>query len=131
MDESRLSVMVDASQVTAPYEQIRAQIAELARGGRLPSGSRLPTVRSLAADLHVAPGTVARAYRTLEEDGVIETKGRHGTFVAADGDAAARAAFDAAVEYVARTRRLGLDRMAALAAIDAAFVATGQHAVLD
>jgi DNA-binding transcriptional regulator YhcF (GntR family) len=130
MDEPRLGVVVDASQVTAPYEQIRAQIAERARDGRLPSGSRLPTVRSLAVELHVAPGTVARAYRTLEEDGVIETKGRHGTFVAADGDAATKAAFDAAVEFVARTRRLGLDRTAALAAIDAAFVAAGQHTMV-
>jgi DNA-binding transcriptional regulator YhcF (GntR family) len=108
---------------TPPYEQIRAQIADQARDGRLPSGVRLPTVRKLAGDLSVAPGTVARAYRTLEEDGVIETRGRHGTFVAAAGDAAARAAFAAAVEFVTRARRLGLDRASALAAVDAAFTA--------
>src|SRR5262249_49699950 len=95
-----MQVAVDPRAPAAPYEQIRAQIAGEARSGELPAGTRLPTVRALADELAVAPGTVARAYRTLEEDGVIETRGRHGTFVAAGGDATARAAFAAAVEYV-------------------------------
>lgn len=124
MDGPQMGVTVDASDSVAPYEQIRVQIADHVRTGYLASGTRLPTVRRLAEDLHVAPGTVARAYRTLEEDGVIETRGRHGTFVAATGDAAARAAFAAAVDFVARARRLGLDRSATLAAVEAAIVAT-------
>src|SRR5215467_9740372 len=118
--DDHMRIVVDGGMATPPYEQIRAQIADQARNGRLPSGVRLPTVRQLALDLSVAPGTVARAYRTLEEGGVIETRGRHGTFVAATGDAAARAAFAAAVEFVQRARRLGLDQSATLAAVEAA-----------
>ena len=124
MDGPQMGILVDASDSVAPYEQIRVQIADQVRTRQLASGTRLPTVRRLAENLHVAPGTVARAYRTLEEDGVIETRGRHGTFVAATGDAAARAAFAAAIDFVARARRLGLDRAATLAAVEAAITAT-------
>ncbi|PJE94874.1 GntR family transcriptional regulator [Streptomyces carminius] len=115
-----LRITVDPDAPTAPYEQLRAQIAEQARGGALPVGHRLPTVRALAGELGLAANTVAKAYRALEADGVIETRGRHGTFVAAAGDAAAREAAAAAAEYVRRARRLGLDRAAALAAVEAA-----------
>lgn len=44
-------------------------------------GSRLPTVRRLAADLGIAPGTVGRAFRELEVEGILESRGRHGTHV--------------------------------------------------
>lgn len=98
------------------YEQVRAQIAEQARGGTLPVGYKLPTVRGLAQDLGLAANTVAKAYRALEADGVIETRGRHGTFVAAAGDAAAREASAAAQAFAERARRLGLSEAAALAA---------------
>ena len=50
--------------------------------GRLEPRRRLPTVRQLAHQLGLAPGTVARAYRELEHDGTIITRGRAGTFVA-------------------------------------------------
>lgn len=76
-------VRIDPQSATPPYEQVRAQIATMAAAGTLAAGSRLPTVRQLAADLGVAGGTVARAYRELEAAGVVETRGRHGTFVAA------------------------------------------------
>ncbi|MFC7306929.1 GntR family transcriptional regulator [Streptomyces monticola] len=101
----------------APYEQVRAQISEQARSGALPVGYKLPTVRGLAESLGLAANTVAKAYRALEADGVIETRGRNGTFVAAAGDAAARRAADAAAEYATQAKRLGLDRAAALAAV--------------
>lgn len=47
----------------------------------LPAGGALPTVRGLAGDLGVAPGTVAAAYRQLRERGLLESRGRGGTFV--------------------------------------------------
>ena len=50
--------------------------------GRLSPADRLPTVRDLARQLGLAPGTVARSYRELERDGVVVTRGRAGTFVA-------------------------------------------------
>jgi DNA-binding transcriptional regulator YhcF (GntR family) len=100
-------IRVDAAAATPPYEQVRAQIAALVRSGSLPVGARLPTVRKLAEDLGLAVNTVARSYKELEADGAIETRGRHGTFVAAVTDAQQDAA-GAAATYVERVRRLGI-----------------------
>ncbi|MER6525008.1 GntR family transcriptional regulator [Streptomyces sp. NPDC001508] len=110
-----LKIRIDDS--APPYEQVRAQISEQARSGVLPVGYRLPTVRGLAGSLGLAANTVAKAYRALETDGVIETRGRNGTFVAAAGSAAAREAATAAQTYAERARRLGLDETAALTAV--------------
>ena len=75
-------VTVDTTSAEPPYEQVRRQIAEGAASGALRAGHKLPTVRQLASDLGLANNTVARAYRELEIDGVIETHGRRGTFIA-------------------------------------------------
>ncbi|MBT2406422.1 MULTISPECIES: GntR family transcriptional regulator [unclassified Streptomyces] len=109
MTSTNLKIRIDGSAgAAAPYEQLRAQIAEGARAGRLPVGFKLPTVRGLAEELGLAANTVAKAYRALEGDGVIETRGRNGTFVAAVGDSAAREAAAAAQAYAERAHRLGL-----------------------
>lgn len=91
-----------------PFEQLRRQVATRAASGDLPPGTRLPTVRGLAEQLGVASGTVARAYRELEADGVVVTEGRRGTFVASAAPAGAPEAEQAAADYVAVVRRLGL-----------------------
>ena len=79
--------------------------------GELTPGTRLPTVRALAAELGLAAGTVARAYRELEADGVVETLGRKGTFVLPQAPRGSRdEARAGAVAYVAIARRLGLTR---------------------
>ncbi len=119
-----LSITVDAASPEAPYEQVRARIAQLARGGELPTGYKLPTVRGLAEELGLAANTVAKAYRALEADGVIETRGRNGTFVAAVGDAAVRELADAAMAFARRARRLGVDETSALSAVTEALRAT-------
>ena len=113
-----LQITVDPDAATAPFEQIRGQLAERARSGELPVGFKLPTVRAFAVELGLAANTVAKAYRALESDGVIETRGRHGTFVAAAGEAAQRQAAEAAQAHAGRAVRLGLDRAAALAAVE-------------
>ncbi|WP_217170842.1 GntR family transcriptional regulator [Streptomyces sp. AC512_CC834] len=100
-----------------PYEQVRAQISEQARSGVLPVGYRLPTVRGLAESLGLAANTVAKAYRALEGDGVIETRGRNGTFVAAAGSAAEREVAAGAQEFASRARRLGVGEADALRAV--------------
>jgi DNA-binding transcriptional regulator YhcF (GntR family) len=74
---------VDTASAVPPYEQIRGQIATMIGTGVLPVGRRLPTIRQLAADLGLAGGTIARAYRELEQAGLIRSRGRHGTFVLA------------------------------------------------
>ncbi|MFJ8165414.1 GntR family transcriptional regulator [Streptomyces sp. NPDC096136] len=103
----------------APYEQLRAQIADQARSGRLPAGFKLPTVRGLAEELGLAANTVAKAYRALEADGVVETRGRNGTFVAA-AEGSSREAALAAQAFADRAHRLGLTEPEALAAATAA-----------
>jgi GntR family transcriptional regulator len=72
---------VDTASAVPPYEQIRSQIATMISSGLLPVARRLPTIRQLAADLGLAGGTIARAYRELEQAGLIRSRGRHGTFV--------------------------------------------------
>lgn len=119
-----LSLTIDPAASAAPFEQVRTQIADQARDGGLPVGYKLPTVRGLAEDLGLAANTVAKAYRALETDGVIETRGRNGSFIAAAGEAADKEAAAAAETYARRARRLGLDHRAALAAVDNALRAT-------
>lgn len=77
------TLRVDTTSPVPPYEQIRAQLATLIGTGRLATGERLPTVRQLAADLGLSPGTVARAYRELEAAELIRTRRGAGTRVAA------------------------------------------------
>ncbi len=70
------------------YQQIVEQVKRSTALGVLQSGEQLPTVKQLALDLTINPNTVARAYRDLERDGVIETSPGRGSFVKGDGDAA-------------------------------------------
>ncbi len=99
---------LDPGSEEPPFEQLRRQVAARASSGDLPPGTRLPTVRGLAEQLGVAAGTVARAYRELEADGVVVTEGRRGTFVASAATAGSSDAERAADDYVAAVRRLGL-----------------------
>jgi DNA-binding transcriptional MocR family regulator len=62
-------------------KQISHSLESGIRDGRLLPGALLPTVRALAADLDVAPGTVATAYRLLRERGLVDSRGRLGTQV--------------------------------------------------
>lgn len=90
---------IDASSDVHPYDQIRRQIIDAIREGRLVTGERLEPVRRLAADLGVAANTVARAYKELEAAGVVVTKGRAGTVVQADPGSASAQVAVAAGEY--------------------------------
>lgn len=100
---------VDPAGDRPPFDQIRRGVIDLVGAGTLLAGSRLPTVRALAADLAVAANTVARSYRELEADGIIETRGRQGTFVKARRGDTISAAQRATVEHVSLLRELGID----------------------
>ncbi|MGK3205462.1 GntR family transcriptional regulator [Amycolatopsis sp. MEPSY49] len=113
-------IAFDSASPVPPFEQVRSGLATRITDRSLPVGTKLPTVRALAADLGIAPNTVARAYRELEEAGLIETRGRAGSFVAAAGDQSRRRAQQAAAEYAALTRKLGLADAEALAIARAA-----------
>ncbi|WP_410607758.1 GntR family transcriptional regulator [Amycolatopsis sp. lyj-109] len=113
-------VPFDSDSPVPPYEQVRSGLATRINDRSLAVGTKLPTVRQLAADLGIAPNTVARAYRELEEAGLIETRGRAGSFVAAAGDQTRRRAQQAAAEYAKTTRKLGLADAEALSIVRAA-----------
>ncbi|MGO0578170.1 GntR family transcriptional regulator [Ornithinimicrobium panacihumi] len=97
---------IDPTSPEPASAQLHAQISAQVLAGDLRPGDRLPTVRRLAGDLGIAPNTVARAYRDLEADGMIEGRGRAGTFVA-EKDAGAEAR-QAAAAYVRVVQQLGL-----------------------
>ncbi len=63
------------------YIQIMDQVKHLIAVGRLQPGDQLPTVRQMAADLRVNFNTIARAYRLLDEAGIISTQHGRGTFI--------------------------------------------------
>lgn len=113
-------IVVDPASPVPPFEQLRAQVVDAVATGELAPGARLPTVRRLADDLGLAPGTVARAYRELESAGLIETRGRHGTFVASRTDPALRQAQRAAEAFAAQIGALRIDADQALALVVAA-----------
>jgi DNA-binding transcriptional regulator YhcF (GntR family) len=104
-----------------PYRQLIDGVRRQIERGSLLPGDRIPPVRTLADELDIAPNTVARAYRALEDDGWIEGRGRAGTFVSdrlperlSAADAALATAAD---DYLRRAAQLGVDREAAIRAL--------------
>lgn len=111
-DHAVITASIDGTSPVPPFEQLRAQLADAIRAGLLEPGAQLPTVRQLAGDLDLAPNTVARAYKSLEETGFVQARGRKGTTVADGGalpaDQRSSLLADAARRYLAETSRLGL-----------------------
>jgi GntR family transcriptional regulator len=107
---------VDSRSGVPIYLQIIEQIKRSVALGVLQAGEQLPTVKQLALDLTVNPNTVARAYRDLERDSVIETAPGRGSFVRGDGaiDSARNAADDVARDALSialrEAKSVGLSR---------------------
>ncbi|WP_066373437.1 GntR family transcriptional regulator [Herbidospora mongoliensis] len=113
-------IVIDAASPVPPFEQLRAQFARQIQDRTLAVGTRLPTIRHLAADLGLAVNTVGRAYRELEEAGLIETRGRAGSFVSAGGEESRERALRAAADYAAVIAGLGIDTGEAIRIVQAA-----------
>ena len=96
------------------YLQIIDQVKRSVALGVLAPGEQLPTVKQLALDLTVNPNTVAKAYRELERDEIIETSPGRGSFVRGNGTAASAHAAandvtaEAMVQAVREARSIGL-----------------------
>jgi len=107
-------IRVDAASFVPIYEQIKQEIGRLAATGRLKPGEPLPSIRDLAAEIIVNPNTVARAYRELEQEGIIATQKGRGSVVAErarpDAERVRRAHLGRVMdEAVAEARRFDLD----------------------
>ena len=76
---------VDPRSATPIYDQVATQVKHAVAAGTLKRGEALPSVRQLAVMLRVNPNTVARAYRELESEGVVESRRGQGTFVSSTG----------------------------------------------
>lgn len=111
-------IVLNPRSPTPPFEQVRAQLAEQIRSGAIPAGDRLPTVRRLAQDLGLAVNTIARTYRELETEGLVEARGRNGTIVAWSHDEAHRELEQTAATFAHRANALGLSPREARALID-------------
>lgn len=79
--EREISNKIAAAAHDRTTRGLAATVRELIQGGVFPPGTRLPTVRVLAADLHVSASTVSEAWQTLAREGRIHTAGRNGTVV--------------------------------------------------
>ncbi|KOG52938.1 GntR family transcriptional regulator [Streptomyces griseoflavus] len=113
-------IVIDSASPVPPFEQLRAQLARQIQDRTVAVGTRLPTIRRLAADLGLAANTVGRAYRALEEAELIETRGPAGSFVSAAGEKGRERARRAAAEYAAVITGLGIDTAEAIRIVQAA-----------
>ncbi len=78
-----MNILISALSATPIYEQIKAQIKELALAGKLKAGEQLPSIRLMAKDLQVGIITVKRAYDELCEEGILMSFAGRGVFAAA------------------------------------------------
>ncbi len=119
---ARPALIVDTDDPTPPYEQLRRQLAELIESAVLQPGERLPPLRQLAADLGLAVGTVARAYRELDSAGLINSRHGGGTRVTATAPSLSDAQREQLVlqharAFVQRALLLGADQQQILGAV--------------
>jgi GntR family transcriptional regulator len=116
-------IEIDPESQVPPYEQLRIQITALVISGSLGPDTRLPSIRQLAGDLGLAPGTVARAYRELETDGLARSRGSRGTTIVGPPAPGSETAvlIDAARKFAVLADRSDTGLDAALGAVRIAF----------
>lgn len=100
-------MMITLAGSASPTEQIRDQIRGLVASGRLAADERLPSVRQLAKDLDVAPGTVAKAYKALEAEGYLTARTGGGTRVSRSAATTPRPVLEAARQLADTSTRAG------------------------
>ena len=82
-----MEIVIDIDDPNPPFAQLIGQIKQAVSSGDLGPGDPLPSIRQLASDLELNSKTVAKAYRLLERDSVIQSRGYRGTFVHPEGRA--------------------------------------------
>lgn len=79
-----MEITIDIESATPLFSQLVMQVKQAVERGLILPGDPLPSIRQLANDLDMNNKTVAKAYRLLERDSVIVTKGYRGTFIHPD-----------------------------------------------
>lgn len=79
-----MEIVIDIDHPEPLFSQLIEQIKQAVQSGQLNPGDPLPSIRQLANDLEMNSKTVAKAYRLLERDSVVQTKGYRGTFIHPD-----------------------------------------------
>ncbi len=82
-----MEIVIDIEDPVPLFSQLVTQVKDAIQTGKLSPGDPLPSIRQLAIDLELNAKTVAKAYRLLERDSVIQTRGYRGTFVHPDARA--------------------------------------------
>ena len=108
------------------YRQIIQQIEYAVLSGRMKSGDRLPTIRSLAVELKTNPNTIAKAYNELEIRGVLETQVGSGTYISdkkpvIEDDSLNRKIREVTGRFVQELRDLGVEKREIIKLIDTYF----------
>ncbi|MBA8817522.1 DNA-binding transcriptional regulator YhcF (GntR family) [Microbacterium halimionae] len=102
-------MMITLAGSMPPAQQICDQVRGLIASGELAAEDRLPSVRQLAKDLAVAPGTVAKAYRTLEAERLVTARIGGGTRVSSAAAATPRTVLNAARDLATAGSEAGLN----------------------
>ena len=79
-------IRLDLKRETPIYEQIVEQVKYHVVKGNIKPGMAIPSVRKLALELNITPGTVAKAYQELERQGIVETIRGKGVYIAGNSD---------------------------------------------
>ena len=79
-------IKLDIKRDTPIYEQIVEQVKFHVVKGNIKPGMAIPSVRKLALELNITPGTVAKAYQELERQGIVETIRGKGVYIAGETD---------------------------------------------
>ena len=111
---------LDPDSTEPPFRQLKGQIIEAIRRGTLTPGTRMPAIRTLATDVGIAARTAAKVYSELEEAGMLEGRGRSGTFVTAP-DLTSAVLTRAAEEFAERAAGSGFTLNEAIAAVRVAY----------
>lgn len=110
-----MKILISNASPDPIYRQIVQQIKGQILSGELPEGAPLPSIRKLARELQISVITTKRAYEELDREGLIDTVGGKGTFVAAQNpeflrEQRMKLVEDKLAEALAEARLLGLDR---------------------
>jgi len=128
-----IEITIDIDSPTPLFSQLIMQIKQAVENNHITPGDPLPSIRQLANDLDINNKTVAKAYRLLERDSVIQTRGYRGTFIHPDAKANCTVDLNAWVdkhlsETIATFRKAGVtDSEIRIAFADALNKPSGEH----